>query len=222
LLERLLFGNSPPTRNVQKSDWIFLPRGLFIGLAIAAPVGPIGVLCIRRTLAEGRLVGLLSGLGAATADMLYGAVAAFGITAVQGILLRQQVWLQVFGGLFLLYLGLRTFFAHPADPARVVQGRGGYLSAYLSTFALTVSNPATILSFTVIFAGLRLGQTGGSYQAAALLVLGVFLGSAIWWLFLSATVSLLRERFTAAWMLWVNRAAGILIAGFGVWALLLG
>ncbi len=88
-------------------------------------------------------------------------------------------------------------------------------------FSPNLTTVAWILSFTVIFAGLRLGQTGGSYQAAALLVLGVFLGSAIWWLFLSATVSLLRERFSPAWMLWVNRAAGILIAGFGVWALLL-
>lgn len=127
-------------------------RGLIIGFSIAAPVGPIGVLCIRRTLAEGRLAGFLSGIGAASADMFYGAVATFGLTA----------------------------------------------GAYITTFFLTITNPLTILSFIAIFAGLRLGETDGNYFSATIMVLGVFTGSAAWWLTLSSGVSLLREKFTPA------------------------
>jgi len=203
------------------SDLAFLLRGWLLGFAIAAPVGPIGVLCIRRTLSDGRLIGFLSGLGAASADMLYGAVAAFGLTAVQSLMVRQQSLLQVIGGLFLLYLGIRTFFTRPAvetAEARVPRGR---LPAYLTTLGLTLTNPATILSFTIIFAGFRLGGTSGSFLAAALLVLGVFLGSASWWLLLSGSVGIFRERFNSSWMLRVNRAAGLIIAGFGVAALLI-
>ncbi len=134
----------------------FLLRGWLIGFAIAAPVGPIGVLCIRRTLADGRMIGFLSGLGAATADTAYGAVAAFGLTALQDVLLRQQLWLRLAGGLFLVYLGLRTFFASPAARPADASERRGRLGAYLSTVGLTLTNPATILAFLVIFAGFRL------------------------------------------------------------------
>jgi len=203
------------------SDIPLLLRGWLLGFAIAAPVGPIGVLCIRRTLADGRLIGFLSGLGAATADMLYGAVAAFGVTAVQRLLLSHQVWLQLVGGLFLVCLGFRTFFARPADRAAEVRAAPGKLSAYITTLGLTLTNPATILSFTVIFAAFRLGDISGGLLAPALLVLGVFLGSATWWLFLSASVGFFREHFTSTWMLWVNRLAGIVILAFGLAALFL-
>jgi threonine/homoserine/homoserine lactone efflux protein len=192
----------------------FLLKGLLIGFSIAAPVGPIGILCIRRTIAQGRLIGFLSGLGAATADMLYGAVAAFGLTAVQRALVAHQLWLRPAGGFFLIALGLRTMFSRPAaSPPPLRPGAGA--AAYFSTFGLTLTNPATILSFTIIFAGLRLVETGGNYAAAGLLVLGVFIGSAAWWLALSSTVGLLRERFTSLHMLWVNRGAGLSIALFG-------
>jgi len=196
---------------------IFL-RGLLIGFSIAAPVGPIGVLCIRRTLAEGRLTGFLSGLGAASADMLYGAVAAFGLTAVQNLLVGQQVWLRLIGGLFLLYLGIKTYFSKPAEQAAAVKGLS-HSSAYLSTFFLTLTNPVTILAFVAIFAGLRLGETNGDYASAALIVLGVFLGSAAWWLTLSAGVGLLRSKFTSTTLVWVNRLAGLVITTFGILAL---
>jgi threonine/homoserine/homoserine lactone efflux protein len=200
---------------------LFVLRGLLIGFAIAAPVGPIGVLCIRRTLADGRLVGFLSGLGAATADSVYGAVAAFGLTALQDVLLRQQIWLRIAGGLFLLYLGVRTFIAAPTPRAAQASSGGGLLGAYLSTFGLTLTNPATILAFLVIFAGFRLGETGSNYLGAASIVAGVFLGSASWWLLLSGLVGLLRERFSATWLSWVNRLAGVVIFAFGVAALAL-
>ncbi|HEY5984553.1 MAG TPA: LysE family transporter [Anaerolineales bacterium] len=198
----------------------FILRGWLLGFAIAAPVGPIGVLCIRRTLADGRTIGFLSGLGAATADMFYGAVAAFGLTAIQGVLIKQQLWLQIVGGFFLVYLGFRTLLAVPAQRAAAPDSKPGKLAAYVTTLGLTLTNPATILSFALIFAGFRIGADSGDYVSAATLVLGVFLGSASWWLLLSGIVGLFRERFTPAWMVWVNRVAGTLIIAFGVAALL--
>jgi len=202
------------------SDFSVFLRGLLIGFSIAAPVGPIGVLCIRRTLAEGRLAGFLSGMGAANADMFYGAVAAFGLTAVQDLLLGQSDWLRLVGGIFLLYLGVRTFLAKPAERA-AQNSRGGLLGAYISTFFLTITNPLTILSFLAIFAGLRLAETNSNYASATFMVLGVFLGSAAWWLTLSTGVSLLREKFTPALLTWVNRLAGVIIFAFGTAALFL-
>ena len=199
-------------------DLAFLFRGLLIGFSIAAPVGPIGVLCIRRTLADGRAAGLVSGLGAATADALYGCVAGFGLTLISNFLVRQQWWLGLLGGLFLCYLGGKTLLSKPAEQAASAKG-SGVLGAYASTFFLTVTNPVTILAFAAIFAGLGLANTRGNYGAAAVLVLGVFLGSAAWWLLLSGGVSLLRERFTATGLQWVNRISGVIILGFGLFAL---
>ena len=196
---------------------IFL-RGFIIGFSIAAPVGPIGVLCIRRTLAEGRLAGFLSGMGAASADMFYGAVAAFGITAIQDLLIGQSNWLRIVGGIFLLYLGAKTFISKPAEKS-VVTHRGGLFGAYLTTFFLTITNPITILSFLAIFAGLRLGETNGNYIFASMMVLGVFVGSATWWLTLSTGISLLRNKFTPTLLTWVNRLAGVIIFVFGTLAL---
>jgi threonine/homoserine/homoserine lactone efflux protein len=196
---------------------IFL-RGLLIGISIAAPVGPIGVLCIRRTLAEGRLSGLISGLGAASADAIYGMIAGFGLTSISGFLVAQQSWLSLLGGIFLCYLGIRTFLSPPA--AEVAQIKSSSLSRnYLSIFFLTLTNPMTILSFAAIFAGLGLANHSGDYISATILVLGVFLGSALWWLILSFGVSLFRERVSPQWMLWINRLSGVIIFSFGVLAL---
>lgn len=195
-----------------------LVRGLVIGFSIAAPVGPIGVLCIRRTLADGRAMGLATGLGAATADALYGAVAGFGLTAVSGLLVAQQGWLRALGGAFLCWLGVRTVLARPAGEAAPVRGRG-LLGAYASTFVLTVANPMTILSFAAVFAGLGLGGASADHAAAGVLVLGVFAGSACWWLALSGIVAVLRHRVTPRGLRWVNRVSGAIIAAFGLAAL---
>jgi threonine/homoserine/homoserine lactone efflux protein len=194
-------------------------RGLIIGFSIAAPVGPIGVLCIRRTLADGRAIGFASGLGAATADALYGAVAAFGLSLVTNALVGQRLWLQVVGGIFLLYLGVRTWMAVPRDASGTAVNPGGLAAGWASTFALTLTNPTTIISFAAIFAGLGLGRNVSGYGAASLMVLGVFIGSAIWWLFLSLGVGLVRSSLTPARLGWVNRGAGAIIAAFGVVAL---
>jgi threonine/homoserine/homoserine lactone efflux protein len=200
-------------------DISFLLRGLIIGFSIAAPVGPIGVLCIRRTLAEGHASGFVSGLGAATADAIYGCVAGFGLTFISYFLVSQQVWLRLIGGVFLCYLGLRTLVAKPAQKAVPTKGNG-LVGAYASTFFLTLTNPMTILSFAAIFAGLGLASTSGNYVSAGVLVSGVFIGSAMWWLILSGGVGVFREKFNPHGLQWVNRISGAIITGFGLFALL--
>ncbi|MEM8504854.1 MAG: LysE family transporter [Cyanobacteria bacterium P01_D01_bin.1] len=246
-----------------------LLKGMVMGLAIAAPVGPIGLLCIRRTLDKGRLVGLLSGCGAATADGLYGMVAAFGLTAVSDFLVEYSDWLRIGGGLFLCYLGITTFFSGNSLPsfsgnslprndlselpsARLesnppcppstphssystlrerrgrtrkakpyILPRSSFLSAYTSTLALTLTNPATVLSFLAIFAGL--GITQSAYLDSVTLVFGVFTGSILWWVMLVSGVAYLRDRLTPERLFRFNRFSskvfGMLIFGFGVTAL---
>jgi len=200
-------------------DIRFLLRGLIMGFSIAAPVGPIGVLCIRRTLAEGRASGLVSGLGAATADAIYGCIAGFGLMFISSIFISQQVWLRFMGGAFLCYLGLKTFLARPAEQAALAKGNG-LVGAYASTFFLTLTNPMTILSFAAIFAGLGVASASGNYVSAGVLVLGVFVGSALWWLILSGGVGLFRAKFSPHGLRWVNRISGVIITGFGLLALL--
>ncbi len=190
-------------------------RGMLIGISIAAPVGPIGVLCIRRTLSDGKLTGFLSGMGAASADMVYGAIAAFGLTVITGLLVDNAFWLRLVGGCFLLYLGVKTFLEKPADHAAQVT-QSGYLSTYLSTFFLTITNPITILSFAAIFAGTMLTRETSSPLA---IVAGVFLGSAAWWLTLSLGVGWMRDQLTPTHMAWINHISGTIIILFGAAAL---
>ena len=197
----------------------FLLRGLVIGFSIAAPVGPIGVLCIRRTLAEGRASGLVSGLGAATADAVYGCIAGFGLTFVLSFLVSQQAWFRLAGGVFLCYLGLKTFLGRPAEDTASTK-TSGLLGAYASTLFLTLTNPMTILSFVAVFAGLGVGSEARDYLSAGALVLGVFIGSALWWLSLSSGVGLFRSRLDLQKLAWVSRVSGVVIIGFGLLALL--
>lgn len=197
-------------------DLSFLARGIVLGLAVAAPVGPIGVLCIRRSLAEGRTVGFVVGLGAATADAAYGAVAGFGLTVVSAFLVDRQAWLRLVGGAFLIYLGLRTLLARPAERAAGGEGGGGgLLGAYASTFFLTLTNPTTILSFAAIFAGVGVGAKADA-SSVVLLVGGVFAGSVLWWLLLSTGVGLFRERVGPRAMRAVNAVSGAAILAFGL------
>ena len=191
-------------------------KAFVIGLSIAAPVGPIGVLCIRRTLVFGRRIGFVSGLGAATADAFYGAVAAFGLTVLFRFFVQNARPLHLIGGVLLLLIGLRTMLARrdvsvSADgPAR----SAGLLPAYASTLFLTITNPMTIISFAAIFA--VIAPAGGlNYGSAAVTVAGVFLGSAAWWLVLSTGVGALRRASGASVLVWVSRISGGIIAGFG-------
>jgi threonine/homoserine/homoserine lactone efflux protein len=194
-------------------------RGFLLGLSIAAVLGPIGLLCVRRTLASGFAVGFVSGLGAATADAGYAAIAGFGVSAVASLLVDQRLSLRVVGGIFLVYLGLRTMRALPAQRSAEV-GTTRLVGAYASTLALTLSNPMTILSFAGVFAGIGLGSTNAaSTDAALVLVLGVFAGSATWWLVLAGATTRLRAKFTTRRLRVVNLASGLLILVFGVQAL---
>jgi threonine/homoserine/homoserine lactone efflux protein len=191
-----------------------LLKGAGIGLAIAAPVGPIGLLCIRRTLERGPLQGFVSGLGAAAADGVYGLVAAFGLS-VAALLIEQQAGLRVAGAALLLWLAWGTWRAGvPTRVADVGEG-GGLLASFLGTFALTVTNPATILSFAGVIAALGPEGAGGGVA----LVVGIVLGSAAWWLGLSFAVGRLRARVTPGAMAWINRASALVLAGFAMAAL---
>jgi threonine/homoserine/homoserine lactone efflux protein len=198
----------------------FFIRGLIIGLSIAATVGPMSILCIQRTLSRGYLYGLVSGLGVATADAVYGSVAGFGLTVIATFLVSQQGWIRVIGGLFLIYLGLKTILTRPAQRAAATASANNFLGAYASTFLLTLTNPLTILSFAAIFAGIGVVGASNGYLSATLVVLGVFLGSAFWWCLLTGGINLLRRRFTAQWLLWINRISGAIITLFGVLVLL--
>ena len=164
-------------------------------------------------------MGLVSGLGAATADALYGMVAGFGLTIISSFLLRGQSWLSLVGGVFLLFLGIKTIITNPRG-STIDTSSKGLTKAYGSTFFLTLTNPLTILSFVAIFAGLGLGTSSGYYGDAVLLVLGVFSGSALWWFILSGLASLFRDKLTQESMRWINRAAGFIILGIGVLVLL--
>ena len=197
-----------------------LIRGLLIGFSIAAPLGPIGVLRVKRTLAEGHASGFSCGLEAASADAVYGSVAALGLISTSSFLVDYQPWLRLVGGVFLLYLGSKTFLQRRTERKTKKDGSSSVLAgAYATTFFLTITNPLTILSFAAIFAGMGVAETSADY-AAATLVAGVFSGSGLWWLFLSGGVSLCRSKLRTGTLRWVNRASGTIILGFGVIALL--
>jgi threonine/homoserine/homoserine lactone efflux protein len=199
-------------------ELIFFLKGVFIGFAMAVPLGPIGIMCIRKTLTEGRLRGLIIGLGAATADFLYGCVAAFGLTIISNTLVSQRIWIRLVGGMLLLFLGVRTFRARPANP-NIPINSSGILRSYLTTVFLTLTNPLTIFAFIAVFAALGLG-TGLGYFSASALVIGVFIGSCLWFLFLSSGIILFKKKLDLVGLRWVNRIAGILIIISGIIAIL--
>ena len=195
-----------------------LLTGLIIGFAIAAPVGPIGLLCIRRSIADGRRAGFVSGLGAATADAIYGATAALGLTAVTNWLLEYRAWLQVGGGLFLVYLGIATLRSRPPTEAARAASTAKLSAAFGSTLVLTLANPLTILSFLAIFAGAGVAVERGVLPPG-LMVLGVFLGSAAWWLILSGIAGWCGARLERGGLRIVNVIAGAVLLAFGAWQL---
>jgi threonine/homoserine/homoserine lactone efflux protein len=191
-------------------------KGLVFGFILAAAVGPMWVLCFRRTLASGALVGLVSGMGIATADGIYGAIAAFGLTAVSGFLLGHSFWIGLMGAIFLTYLGVKALISRPMSLEAEKADRTSLARAFLSTLGLTLTNPPTILAYAAIFAGLGL-VSSADYAAAAWIVLGVFLGSAAWWIILAAAAGRLRGRVGPRLARGINVASGISILGFALW-----
>ena len=201
-------------------DTIFFLKGLIIGFVIAAPVGPIGVLCARRTILFGRRAGFFSGMGAATADSIYGFVAAFGLTLVSDFLAGHNVILRLVGGSLLCILGVKALAAKPSPKRDLPKTFTRFAGMYSSTFVLTLTNPMTIFSFAAVFAGVGLAGVKGSLLSAAVLILGVFLGSALWWLFLVGLFSIFRKRFLSRQLRWVNLISGGIILVSGILLLL--
>lgn len=187
-------------------------KSIVLGLSIAAPVGPIGILCIRRSIVDGRVAGLVCGLGAATADAVYGAVGGFALTSLSAWLVRGRVWMTVAGTAFLLYLGVKTFRSSTPHPAA-----GSTSGAYFSTFLLTLASPLTILSFAAAFAGMGAAAVG--YSGVATMLAGVFAGSALWWLMLTTVAGAARGRLTPPVFAAINRVSGTLLLGFGLYTL---
>lgn len=192
-------------------------QGILIGFAIAAPVGPIGVLCINRTLKSGLTAGFMTGLGAATADACYGCIAGFGLVAIADFLLLQSQIIRLIGGLFLIYLGIKSFLPHQRnelnDSARTLW------QDFVSTFFLTLTNPATILSFIAIYASFGMVDREAHYFQALFLVLGVFIGSLLWWLILSTMIHSIRHKLNIAFIRWLDIFSGIVLLAFGLFAI---
>jgi threonine/homoserine/homoserine lactone efflux protein len=194
-------------------------KGFIIGLLINAPVGPIGILCIRRSFTEGRVLGFVSGLGVATADAIYSGVAAFGLTFISNFFIHHQLWIRLFGGFLLLGLGMKIFRARSVR--EVASPRtAGLLSAYVSMFFVTLTNPVTFLSITAIFASLGVPGMCDNYTPIMALVSGLFIGSTLWWFLLSHGIHLLHQKVNNLELKWVNRISGLLIFGFGLVILL--
>jgi threonine/homoserine/homoserine lactone efflux protein len=199
---------------------VYFLKGLLIGFSLSIPVGPIALLCIRRTLARGLLSGLFSGLGAAVADAIYGAAAGFGVTFLANFLIRHDVVLRLIGGLFLCYLGVRTFRSVP-PPNPVNHDEIGLIRDFVSALFLTLTNPITMFAFAAVFAAAGVGQRADNYWLSTfVLVLGVTLGSALWWLLLTGGVSFLHGKITTGGLRVINMLSGSAISLFGIFVLL--
>jgi threonine/homoserine/homoserine lactone efflux protein len=194
-------------------------KGFLVGFLIAMPVGPIGVLCIQRTLHKGKLHGMVSGLGAATADALYGFVAAFGLTFISNFLVKEQLWLRIIGGIFLCYMGARVYLSKSHQQTDSGNGTS-YVRDYVSALILTFTNPTTFLAFAAMFAGLGLVKTVEHHVTALLLVAGVFVGSGLWWLVLSGVAATFLGKLLYSRPAWLNKVSGAAIVVFGLFVLL--
>ena len=200
-------------------DYSFFLKGIIIGASVSAPVGPVGLLCINRSLTEGRLRGFVSGLGAATADMLFCIIAGFGFTFVSRFLEEQALWISLVGACGLVFLGVRIFFGRPEEKSCAVTG-GDLAHVYLSTFVLTLINPVTILFFVALFTSLGVTLSHQDYPSLALLIIGVLLGAVLWWFILTGCVSLLHRKLTQEAIRWVNRISGTIVMVLGLLAFL--
>ncbi len=194
-------------------DIEILIKGFIIGFTIAASIGPIGILCIRRSLANGFWAGFFSGMGVATADGAYGAVAAFSLTFISSFLIKQQLWLQIIGIIFLLYLGIKIFTEKPKENTEKVKSKG-FINDYFSIFVLTIVNPMTILMFTAAFASLGAALTSQDYISASMLTLGVFMGSATLYLILSVVFGVFHKNLKPNVIILVNKISATIIIGF--------
>jgi threonine/homoserine/homoserine lactone efflux protein len=194
-------------------DFSFFIKGLIIGFLLAAPVGPVGLHCIRRTILRGRLPGFVSGLGAACADTVYGCIAAFGLSFVSEFLVAHQIIFRIIGAVFICALGIKTFFSPPAEEVSDSSSES-YIADFTATFFLTLMNPITIFAFTAVFTAI--GTTNSTHTLEGLLVVGVFLGSALWWFLITTVAGLFHRKISHGNLLWLTRISGSIIIAFGL------
>ena len=198
-------------------DLIFIIKGILIGVSVSAPLGPIGVLCIQRTLNKGFKSGLVSGVGAASADIIYAVIAGFSITFISDFLIDNQNYFRVIGGMFLIFIGAKIFTSNPAKQIRKLRTRGNnYYKDFLTSFLVTVSNPITILAFGAIFASFNMVDKETGSFPIVILILTVFSGAIIWWLSLISIITIFKHRIRLRNLLWINRVTGILIIIFAL------
>jgi threonine/homoserine/homoserine lactone efflux protein len=194
--------------------FVLLFQGLIIGFSIAAPIGVIGILCISRTLLQGKLIGFISGLGAATAHGIYGCISGFGLTLISDFFLKEQFYLRLIGGIFLYYFGIKTFVAKPPYKKKHTNSTS-LVNSYISSFVITITNPITILSFAAVFTGTRLTNQITNFDSALVFVLGIFLGSTCWWFILSGSIDIFKKKLNSQILQLFNRFSGIMIIFFG-------
>ena len=190
-------------------------KGIVIGVVIAMPVGPVGTLCVQRTITQGKINGFLTGLGATTADVVFGLIAAFGLTVVSNFLIDQQEWIRLVGGIIICLIGVQVFSLETQKKIIPITSPNP-LNAFGSAFLIAITNPITIITFVVMFAGLGLVGSNSQYGPATLTVFGVFVGSGLIWLSVWGMSLIFRERFEFGRMKWINKIAGIVILVFGV------
>jgi len=195
-------------------------QGMIIGLTLAVPVGPIALMCIQRAVTDGRLHGIVSGIGVATADSFYAGVTFFGLTAISGLIIAHQVSLRLAAGVVLILVGIRIFLTMPA-PLIVKTEHETYVKDYLSMVAIAIANPLTLIFFVAILPGFGVVFYENSVLSASEFVGGVFFGSTLWWIVLCGSIGSVRSRISAEHLRLINRISGMLIVCFGVGMLIL-
>ena len=198
----------------------YLLNGIVIGFSASVPLGPIGVLCIQKTINKGRLSGFFSGLGAATADTIYAVISGFGLTIISNFIINQQTYLKIFGSFVLLYLGIKIFLTNPGIQIRKQSKDKRLFHDFLSIFLLTISNPITLFVFAAVFTGFGIVESKSGFGSIAELVTGVLFGATLWWTILTTLISVFRNRIRLRNLLWINKISGVLIIGFGIFAFL--
>lgn len=199
------------------TEFIFFLKGLIIGLLVSAPVGPLALICIRRTLVKNRLCGFVAGLGVATSDLFYAIVAGFSITLIYNFIIAEKLWFRLIGGLFLVYLGLRTILFKQKEKFNDKgKNNNNLVHDFLSTFFIALAGPFTLVFFLAIFSGLGIGQTDYQHFNTVVTIIGIFIGSVLWWGILSSLVDLFKERFNDKLIALINKVVGIVVLIFGI------
>ncbi len=202
-------------------DLLFIIKGILIGISVSAPLGPIGVLCIQRTLNKGFKSGFVSGAGAASADIIYAVIAGFSITFIKDFLIEYQTYIRIVGGAFLILVGIRIMISNPAKQIRKLRVKGNnYYKDFLTSFLITVSNPITILAFGAFFAAFNMIDKANGNFPIFIMILTVFGGSLLWWLSLISIVTIFKKRIRLRNLLWINRITGVLIVLFALFVMI--